>query len=298
MNRIHYTTCPSCVHPGIKKITTTTDHTVSGEVFEIWECSNCSLRFTQDVPDAISIGKYYQSENYISHSNTSAGIINQLYHTVRKVTIRSKRRIVEKYSSVSKGKLLDVGAGTGVFTAAMKQAGWDVTALEPDETARGIAKNNFGLKLLKAEELFNFQHPQFDVITLWHVLEHIHPIKEYLSHLRKIVRANGTILIAVPNYPSFDASVYKNNWAAYDVPRHLYHFSPASMKILLTNHGMQVTKLLPMWFDSFYVSMLSEKYKTGKNNLLKGFINGLFSNLKAIGDFERCSSVIYVVKCP
>lgn len=297
MTRIHHTNCPSCSLTGIQRITNAIDHTVTGEVFEIWECRSCSLRFTQNTPDAQSISRYYKSESYISHSNTSTGIINRLYHIVRRITIQSKKRIVEKYSSRKNGNLLDVGAGTGAFSAAMKASGWRVTGLEPDENARQVASNEYGIELKNADELFHFPDSQFDAITLWHVLEHIHPIKDYLIQLKKIIRAHGCIIIAVPNYTSFDATVYSNNWAAYDVPRHLYHFSPTAMKTLLAKHGMRVTEILPMWFDSFYVSMLSEKHKTGKNNLLKGFVNGLISNLKALGRNEKCSSLIYIVRC-
>ena len=297
LNRIHHTNCPSCSNTAINKVFDATDHSVTGDVFEIWECKSCSLRFTQDAPDTVSIARYYQSDNYISHSNTSAGIVNRLYHVVRKITIQSKRRIVEKYAATTKGDLLDVGAGTGVFSASMKNAGWQVTALEPDANARRVAMKEYNIELIDSNELFHFSASQFDAITLWHVLEHIHSLKEYLSQLKKVVRANGCIIIAVPNYLSFDQTVYKSKWAAYDVPRHLYHFTPTAMKTLLAKHGMRVTDVLPMWFDSFYVSLLSEKYKNGKGNFVNGFVNGLISNFKAVAEKEKCSSLIYIVKC-
>ena len=296
MNLIHSTNCPACLFSGIQEVLRVTDHTVTGERFVIWQCSNCGLRFTQDVPDAISIGKYYKSENYISHSNTSTGVVNRLYHLVRRYTIKSKRKFVERYSGLKRGNLLDIGAGAGVFAASMLGAGWNVTALEPDASARAVAAKSYGIIEREVNDLFKLQEYSFDVVTLWHVLEHIHPLHEYLRQVKKIIRKKGIVLIAVPNYTSFDANVYKEYWAAYDVPRHLYHFSPAAMKCLLEKQGFILIASHPMWFDSFYVSLLSEKYKNGKGNLLKGFVNGIVSNIKALSDKDKCSSLIYVAQ--
>ena len=273
------------------------DHTVSGQEFEIYECKNCSLRFTQNVADENGISKYYQSEDYISHSDTSKGFVNSLYHFVRQITLKSKLSIITKYSGSKAGEILDIGAGTGAFLNVMKSSGWNITGVEPDETARRNAFKNYQLNLLGNEQLFNFQLQSFDAITMWHVLEHVHKLNEYILQAKNLLKENGVLIIAVPNYTSYDAEVYQQNWAAYDVPRHLYHFSPASMKELLKKHDLKLIKTLPMWFDSYYVSMLSEKYKNnGKDNFMAALLTGFSSNFKAFFKKELCSSVIYVIK--
>ena len=291
---IEYKGCPLCKSGNIFPALSAEDFTVSHEVFEIWECHDCTLRFTQKVPGPEEIGKYYQSENYISHSDTSTGLINNLYHRVRKKTLIRKKKLMETFTGQKTGSILDVGCGTGAFLHTMKEAGWDVTGLEPDENAAKKAKELYGIEPLKAEEIYNLSPASFDAITMWHVLEHVHDLHGYMQKLKSLLKPGGKLFIAVPNYTSYDAGKYKQFWAAYDVPRHLYHFSPKSMKELFTLHGLQVEKLLPMWFDSFYVSMLSEQYQNGKPNALKGGITGGVSNIKAMGNPEKCSSVIYV----
>jgi len=204
--------------------------------------------------------------------------------------------MVEKESGKKKGVLLDVGAGTGAFANEMHAAGWKVIGLEPDKTAKENALKNYSLQLGDMNAIFSFKPETFDVITLWHVLEHVHQLHEYTDSFHHILKKDGTLLIAVPNYTSYDAKKYEAHWAAYDVPRHLYHFSPKSLNALIKQHGFKIVGYKAMWFDSFYVSMLSEQYKTGKNNLLRAFWNGARSNLRTLNNVKRCSSVIYVVK--
>ena len=292
---IVYSACPCCNGVDISKVLSAADHTVSNETFEIWQCNVCTARFTQNVPDKNEIEKYYKSENYISHSDTKQGFINSLYHFVRKRTLNGKRKLVEKYTKLSIGKILDIGAGTGAFLQVMQKSEWEVTGLEPDETARENAKKLYGLSLQPSEELFNLKAETFDAITLWHVLEHVHELHEYIDQLKKLLKLTGCLFIAIPNYACYDEKIYKEFWAGYDVPRHLYHFSPTSITQLLLQHGLQLKEIKPMWYDSFYVSMLSEKYKTGKNNFLNACWNGYVSNWKALFNKERCSSVIYIV---
>lgn len=295
---VHYTKCPVCGSEQIQPVLQVQDFTVSQQVFEVWHCKNCTFRFTQDVPDASTIGPFYQSSAYVSHSDTQEGLINRLYHLVRNYTLQAKRKLVQRAVGVRSGSLLDVGAGTGAFSAVMQQNGWQITALEPDETARRNAKEKHGLILQSPETLYTLTNETFDAITLWHVLEHVHDLQGYMQTFQRVLKSKGRLLIAVPNYTSYDASLYKAFWAAYDVPRHLYHFSPASVEQLATQHGFSVERHLPMWFDSVYVAMLSEQYKTGKSksNFLKALYNGILSNLKAIGQPSKCSSVIYVLK--
>jgi 2-polyprenyl-3-methyl-5-hydroxy-6-metoxy-1,4-benzoquinol methylase len=293
-HRIHYNTCPLCNSNQITFVFTAKDHTVSKQDFEIWHCNHCSARFTQDVPDLDHIGTYYQSTAYVSHSDTQEGLINRLYHIVRNYTLQSKQKLIQKITGLSKGALLDIGAGTGAFATIMQQSGWNVTGVEPDDTARKVALEKHQLTLLSPDHIYQFPQ-QFDVITMWHVLEHVHDLHGYLNTFHSILKPKGKLVIAVPNYTSYDATAYKNYWAAYDVPRHLYHFSPESMVALAKLKGFTIQHFKPMWFDSFYVAMLSEQCKHGKNNLLSALINGFISNMKAIGDNKRCSSVIYIL---
>ena len=293
--RIVRSDCPVCKSEDISFVIKAIDHTVSHEEFEIWQCKICTLRFTQAIPDEKEITAYYKSENYISHSDISKGFINSLYHKVRKRTLISKKKLIETHSGTGNGKILDVGCGTGAFLHTMQTAGWQITGLEPDEVARAKAEQLYGLHIQDAGMLFRLQPGTFDSITLWHVLEHVHDLHKYVDQLKKLLKPNGRLFIAVPNYTSYDQIIYKAYWAAYDVPRHLYHFSPDAMISLLLRHELKLKSLKPMLFDSFYVSMLSEKYKTGKNNLVKALWVGFVSNYKAIKNKKKYSSVIYII---
>jgi 2-polyprenyl-3-methyl-5-hydroxy-6-metoxy-1,4-benzoquinol methylase len=291
---ITYNSCPCCGQNDIACLFTVKDYTVSHEQFEIWECKNCTLRFTQKVPEAGAIGPYYQSENYISHSDTREGLIHKLYHRVRKRTLTQKKKLIEKMSSTREGSVLDVGCGTGAFLHVMQQAGWKITGLEPDEKARKKAKELYQLELESSGQLFSQPAGSFDAVTLWHVLEHVYTLHDYIDQLKRLLKQDGKLFIAVPNYTCYDENVYKQFWAAYDVPRHLYHFSPIAMEKLLGMHNLKITAVRPMWYDSFYVSMLSEQYKTGRSNIIKAFINGAISNIRAMSNAKKCSSIIYI----
>ena len=292
---IHYNNCPVCGSGDIKNVLSTRDYSVSGETFCIGACSNCSLRFTLDVPDLSSIASYYASEDYISHSNTSKGFVNRLYKSVRKKTMKKKRRLITRILGIQTGDLLDVGSGTGSFVHEMRRKGWRVTGLEPDERARQVARKTYGIELASIKDLGRLKPASFDAISLWHVLEHVHDLKGTVRQLKILLKENGRLFIAVPNYASEDASVYREFWAAWDTPRHLYHFSPRAMSVLMENSGLKVEKYKPMWYDSFYISLLSSKYKNGKANLFAAFWNGFRSNLKAMRDVKKCSSVIYII---
>jgi 2-polyprenyl-3-methyl-5-hydroxy-6-metoxy-1,4-benzoquinol methylase len=293
---VHYNNCPVCGIADISTVLSVKDYTVSNEVFSIVECSGCTFRFTQDVPDEAGIAQYYKSENYISHTNTSKGLVNNLYQRVRKKTLKQKRKLIEDIVGISKGNLLDVGAGTGAFANEMQQAGWQVTGLEPDADARTVAKKDFGVELSPINIFYNLPDSSFDAITMWHVLEHVHDLNGYVAKLKLLLKKDGYLFIAVPNYTSKDAAMYKEYWAAYDVPRHLYHFSPRAMQLLMEKHGLKIAAYKAMWYDSFYVSMLSSKYKNGRTNLVTSFFNGLWSDIKVMGDVKKCSSVIYIIR--
>lgn len=291
---IQYQTCPSCDHAAIAPLFSVQDHSVSNQDFELWSCKNCGLRFTQNVPAGHEIGSYYASEDYVSHSNTGTGLINTLYHGVRKITVGTKKKMIEKASGKKAGRILDIGSGTGTFLHTMQKAGWQVTGIEPSPVACEKARELYGLQFLPPEQLYTFEPGSFDVITLWHVLEHVHDIDAYLSTLRGLLVPGGKLFIAVPNFTSFDAAYYKKYWAAYDVPRHLYHFSPLSMKLLLQKHSFRIVGRRPMWFDSFYVSMLSEKYRKRLLAPVQGAFIGLVSNLNALFAPSKASSIVYI----
>lgn len=296
VNRIHYTNCPICGSTDLKNVLSVKDYTVSGETFEIDECDSCSLRFTQDAPDANSILPYYKAEDYISHTDESKGMIGNIYKKVRRKTLRRKRKLIVNETGNTKGNLLDVGSGTGAFVSEMGQHGWQVTGLEPDKGARDMAKQLHCLDLKDANEFYQLPESSFDAITLWHVLEHVHDLISYIQRLKLLLKDGGRLFIAVPNYTSLDAMIYQEYWAAYDVPRHLYHFSPESIQALMERNGMKITGRKPMWYDSVYISVLSNKYKTGHNKWATALWNGFRSNLRAMSDAKKCSSVIYIIE--
>ena len=291
-----YTQCPVCGLSDFNHVFSVKDHTVSNENFEIIECTFCSLRITQHIPEADKIGRYYQSDEYISHTDSKEGVFNKIYHVVRNFALFQKRKIVQKYSNVKRGKLLDYGCGTGAFLHEMKKHGWNVTGIEPDQGALQKAKILTGANIQTPKDIDQLLPESFDVITLWHVLEHVHLLNETLEAIKLALKKGGFLFIAVPNYTSYDSKHYEKFWAAYDVPRHLYHFSPKSMDILISSHVLKIENTLPMWFDAFYVSLLSEKYKGKGFKLFNALMLGFLSNLKAIFKKETCSSLIYVIK--
>lgn len=272
------------------------DYTVSQELFSIAHCPACSHRFTVNPPAEAEIGKYYHADAYISHSNTQKGLINRLYHIVRKYALRQKYQLILQDTAKQSGSILDIGCGIGAFPATMQAKGWQAKGLEPEPAARQQAKALFGLEVQPSEDLFSLAADSFDAVTMWHVLEHVHRLDDYLAQIHKILKTNGRFFVAVPNYIALDEQIYKQYWAAYDVPRHLHHFCPTSMQKLTKTHGFTVEKIRPMPFDSFYVSLLSEKYKTGSYKFLAGFWNGLRSYLHARKRVETGSSILYVIR--
>jgi len=266
------------------------DYLVTGETFELIYDSEREILITSPQPKEENLAKYYESEEYISHTDNKKGIVSYLYQIVKKRAIEKKVVLINSLNNGS-GSLLDIGAGTGDFLKEAKEANWRVSGVEPNEGAKKLAKEK-GIDL--QESLDNFSGKTFDVITMWHVLEHVPNLEESISTIEKLLKPGGTLIIAVPNYKSFDANHYKEHWAAYDVPRHLWHFSQASMQKIFSEN-VQLIKTKPMIFDSFYVSLLSEKNKTGKQNLIKAFFVGLRSNLSAWKTKEY-SSLIYCFK--
>jgi 2-polyprenyl-3-methyl-5-hydroxy-6-metoxy-1,4-benzoquinol methylase len=270
---------------------TVKDHSVSRETFQLLLDEELQLLKTHPQPALADLGKYYESDDYISHTDGKRSLFEKLYHTVKQKALRDKIKLAQKFQP-AKGEILDIGAGTGDFLVVAKRDGWNITGIEPSRKAKDIAKSK---GVVFAEDLASIPSYSKDVITMWHVLEHVPDVEAQIAELKRILKPSGTLIIAVPNYKSHDAQYYKEFWAAYDVPRHLWHFSKTSIQKLFAAQQMDLIKTLPMKFDSFYVSLLSEKYKTGKMNFIAGFWRGLQSNMKA-GSSGEFSSHIYVLK--
>jgi 2-polyprenyl-3-methyl-5-hydroxy-6-metoxy-1,4-benzoquinol methylase len=274
-----------------KHFLTVKDHSVSKEIFELYYDETLDMLITSPQPNENDLGKYYESEDYISHTDNKRSLFEKAYHIVKNIALKNKLNLINS-ESPQKGRILDIGAGTGDFLLTAKENGWDTVGVEPSDRAKSIAIKK-GISFVgKISELEN---NSFDVITMWHVLEHVPNLELQIQELKRLLKPTGTLIVAVPNFKSFDANHYKTFWAAYDVPIHFWHFSKKAIQSLFEKVDMRLEKILPMKFDSFYVSLLSEKYKTGKMNYLSAFFIGLKSNWKAKRTLEY-SSHIYVLK--
>jgi 2-polyprenyl-3-methyl-5-hydroxy-6-metoxy-1,4-benzoquinol methylase len=288
--------CPVCGASETVLQFACTDHSISKEVFNVRQCPGCRHRFTFPTPSEQNIGAYYKADHYISHTDTSKGLINKLYKFARRFTLSEKRRFVQRQTGLASGKLLEVGTGTGAFLHIMEEAGWQTTGLEPDFHAREKAMALYKLTVFEPAHLYDLPTGSFDAIVLWHVLEHVYTIHAYMEQFSRLLKPDGLLFIAVPNYTSHDAHIYHEFWAAYDVPRHLHHFCPASLQVLGARFGFKISRQKRMWLDAFYISLLSEKYKYGRFRYLPAFFNGFISNLKTLSNRSKCSSLIYVLK--
>jgi 2-polyprenyl-3-methyl-5-hydroxy-6-metoxy-1,4-benzoquinol methylase len=261
------------------------------------KCTSCNLIFTNPRPEEESIDKYYQSEDYISHQNKGNNFTNIIYKWVRNITIKNKIRWLNKYSE-NKGSLLDIGCGTGYFLQAAKNAGWQTQGIEPNNTAREIAKKQ---KIKVKKDLSNLKkEKKFSAISLYHVLEHIHQLRKTGKKIVDLLEDTGTIFIAVPNHRSFDAKKYGTYWAAYDVPRHLYHFNQETIAKFADEMGLKIISIEPMRFDSYYVSLLSEPYlnpdKGQMARWLKALVTGYKSNRWGKENDNNYSSLLFILK--
>lgn len=283
-------TCPACNATTTSGFLEVKDHFLSKETFQLLKCDHCQLVFTTPRPSLERIGYYYKSEEYVSHSSTKKGVVNSIYNKVRNYTLNQKVKLVSRL--VSGKSLLDVGAGTGHFLKRAQENGYTVLGLEPDEDARRVAQEQNGVELRTLDSLYGLQPQAYDCVTMWHVLEHVYNLQDDAKQIASLVKSGGVWVIAVPNHTSFDARHYGAFWAAYDVPRHLYHFSPASVVPFVEQLGFSLEEMLPMKFDAYYVSMLSEKYKGG--SLLNALRIGWLSNLRSGNG--KCSSQIYVFR--
>ena len=285
--------CPVCSNNRFSPFLICNDQLVSHEDFAIQQCDKCGFRFTNPRPDEATIGSYYKSEQYISHNDSSEGIINVAYRAVRNYTLRTKLDLINKLNQ-KPGRILDVGCGTGGFLETCRKGGWEVVGTEPDSDARAIAAEKLQITI---ESTLNtlVDTSSYDIISLWHVLEHIPNLNQVIPQLHKLLAEQGTLLIAVPNSDSYDATYFGKYWAAYDVPRHLYHFTPSTIDPLFKKHGFRLIAQQPMNFDAFYIAMLSTLYRTGRTNYLKSVQVGITSNRKA-KQTGNSSSLIYLFR--
>tara|TARA_B100000809_G_C15122816_1_gene524994 strand:- start:159 stop:1043 length:885 start_codon:yes stop_codon:yes gene_type:complete len=278
------------------------DHSVSGEEFDLVYNDKFDFLETHPQPSEKKLGDYYESEDYISHTDAKRNAFEKVYHYVKGIALKRKLKLINSFldeqsiDTISEEKkLLDVGCGTGDFLLVAKDNNWTVSGIEPNQNARTIANVKTNNSVFDIEQLFKFEPHSFDVITLWHVLEHLPKLESHMAIFESLLKPNGRLVIAVPNYKSYDANYYKNFWAAFDVPRHLWHFSQTSISRLVETKNMEVVKTAPMIFDAYYVSLLSEKYKKGAMNPFKAFWIGWQSNRKAKRTTEY-SSMIYIIK--
>lgn len=267
----------------------TKDYSFSHQEFELLFDESKEMLVTHPIPE--NLDEFYQGDNYISHTDSKKSIVDSLYHRIKVKNIKKKIQLIENQKVKSK-KLLDIGAGTGDFLSFAKTRGFTVEGVEPSDKARQKADGK-GVELKK--ELKEVLDSSYDVITLWHVLEHLPNLTDQIKTISNLLNENGILVVAVPNFRSWDANHYGRFWAGYDVPRHLWHFSKKSIHKLFKEENMKIRTIKPMWFDAFYVSLLSEKYKGNRLPLFSAFFKGLWSNLHAMFTKEY-SSLIYILE--
>lgn len=293
---VHHNSCPLCSSGRLNPKFTCTDHFVSGEKFNVVSCTECGFTFTQDHPGEDDAGRYYESEEYISHSDTSKGIVNKLYRAARNFMLKRKVQLVKKSTGKKTGKILDIGSGTGYFANAMKLEGWNAEGIEINEKARNFSKNEFRLDVYDPSEIQNLESGAYDCITLWHVLEHFHDPDRYMREISRLLKPGGRCVIALPNSGSYDNEYYGEYWAAWDVPRHLWHFTPETFRKYCEKSSFELINIKSLPLDVFYISMLSEKYRGSKASFLKGIIIGKWFFIKTLFNKVRASSLIYILR--
>lgn len=284
--------CPACRETKLLPFLAAKDYTVSKETFEIMRCDACKLLFTNPRPNANEAGPYYKSENYISHSDSQEGIINKLYHIVRNFTLKQKTRWIEK-ERAGNLELLDIGCGNGHFLHACQKAGWKINGMELDPVTAKRAETMLGIEIYPSLKEIPSDE-KFGLISLWHVLEHVYELDDYFKFFASRIAQKGVLILALPNAASFDAHYFKEHWAAYDVPRHIYHFEPSTIEFLAKKYGFKLKSTRGQFFDSFYISLLSHQYKTGNKKIINSFIIGLWSNISAYLGKGNYSSNLYI----
>ena len=262
------------------------DHFLTKETFTIKKTLIKGLLKTHPAPSKNKIQLYYRSDKYISHNSTTPGVFFFIYRVIRSFNFWFKYKFVGKKELFS--KTLDFGSGDQYFMEQLQRRNHNVFGIDPLKS--NISKQVYGSVFDESLDSKNFS-----CITAWHSLEHVHDLENTITRFHKILDDNGTVIVAVPNYRSFDARLYKSFWAAYDVPRHLWHFDKKSIKKVFSNNGFSFIKSAPLLFDSYYVSLLSERYKKSIFRVFNSIVVGTVSNI--IGFFTKeYSSNIFVFK--
>jgi ubiquinone/menaquinone biosynthesis C-methylase UbiE len=293
---IHHNSCPLCSSPGILHFLTCLDYFLTKEEFEICKCDSCGFIFTQDYPDESEAGYYYESEEYISHSDSRTGITDKAYQAVRRIMLRRKMKFISRMTEHNGGSILDIGSGTGHFLNIMKMAGWQTKGIEINKKAREYSSSRFNIEVISPERIDTLPDNSFDCITLWHVLEHFHDLPVYLKEIIRILKPQGFCFIALPNSDSFDCRHYGKEWAAWDVPRHLWHFNYSTFSLFAKKNRFTISRTLNLPFDVFYISILSEKYRGSRFPFISGAINGLIFSIRSFLNKAGSSSVIYILR--
>ncbi len=287
--------CPGCRSDHVTHLLSAQDHLVSGETFMISRCSNCGLAFTVNPPPESEMGRYYSSEDYISHSDNKSSLTDYLYHLARRFMLGRKYRLTTRVTGKETGTLLDIGSGTGYFASTMQKRGWKVTGIELNEKARGYSAKRFAISVISPSEIKNIRDKSADCITFWHVLEHLYEPGKWMDEVSRILKDDGKCIIALPNLDSADARWFGGRWAALDVPRHLWHFSPDALIRFVGDHGFTCNRILQLPLDIFYISILSLKNSGPRLALLRGILLGLFLKAGCFWRREKASSLIYVI---
>ena len=286
-------TCPWCGKPSQKSYLKLKDEFLTHEDFEIFECDHCHLLFTVPRPTPDKIGSYYLSDEYYSHQENKSGFIPRIYECVKSINLKHKVYLATE--GMANGKLLDIGCGVGDFLIQVRQKQWEVVGIEPSDAAKAIAEHRLGFKPLDPSASRELGDASFDVVTMWHVLEHVDDLKTQVSELSRLLKSGGRLVLALPNYLSYDAEYYRDKWAAWDVPRHLNHFSPFAISTIFSETDLEIVDIQKLRWDAYYISFLSEKYLGHRLPLVRGIIKGLKSNrlARVSGNY---SSLVYILK--
>lgn len=292
---VHHSRCPLCKNDQIIPFARCTDYLVSKEEFQLCRCSECTFVFTQDYPEESEIEKYYDSEEYISHTDSRRTAFEKAYHLVRRIMLKRKISLMMRTSRLKTGTILDIGSGTGHFLSAVRDKRWKITGIESSQKARDYSLRELGVEVLPPEKITSIPAKSFDCITMWHVLEHFHDPFTYLTEVIRLLKPGGKCIIALPNCSSADAIHYNRNWAAFDVPRHLWHFTPVTFNLFISAAGLKIKIVRRLPFDVFYISVLSEKNKGSRFNLFTGMLKGLWFSFQTLFSRGKCSSLIYIL---
>lgn len=288
--------CPACQGTTITDLFQAKDHLVSGREFLIKQCITCGMAWTVDPPAEEEAGKYYASDEYISHTDSKQSLTDRLYHLARGFMLGRKGKLVDYAVRKSTGVIIDIGSGTGYFAAFMQKRGWQVTGIELSEQARNYSVERFGIRAIGPQQVSDLPSAYADCITFWHVLEHLYDPAGWLGEVRRILKDDGRCIIALPNFASADAEWFGKRWAALDVPRHLWHFTPEAFRQFVTKQGFDCERTSALPLDLFYISSLSYR-NTGKGlPLARGVMTGAVIALRSLFHRESASSLVYVLR--